>query len=822
MASLKRAHHLSKVRREGMYLGTWLLLMLGTSTTVFSATEVSPQPAPVARQTFQGSPDDEPDERLRAILALHGGHPTEQDKQRYIRELALQRARFPDQIAGANYPADMPVWKSLGPRTAKYEFNGVAIAGIDSGRIRTVLTDPNDSDHVYVLTSGGGLWMTKEFSAPQPTWRVLTDGILSTSGGSVAFGRDPRTLYLGVGDFVDNPTAIGGVMLKSTDGGRTWGPFVSLPGAYSVREVKVDTSGARDVVLAATDVGLFRSSDEGATYQITDAGQADAKVSAWSLVRSSQGWLLTSLQATDIAVGSGNLYLSNDRGVHWEAIVRGANPFPMMARATLAVARPGDRIVYAVGATTDGESQADVFRSNDGGLRWQALRVTRKRPTNPNCFQRDMNLLNGQAWYNQAIVVSPSDPKRNTLYVGGQFSSAKTTDGGRTWTLISDWLPTGCDFIEPRLPYVHADFHTAVIDVVDGTERLILGTDGGIFVSEDGGQSFDSSANTGIVSLLAQTISSTPHRDDSAITGAQDDGTRARLGASRVWNQVFGGDGEGLGWSQANNAVTLASAEYVAIVRQNGLAAGTGDPNNWEDGTSGINFHIPDCFPFYTSIATPTAAADPTGLVFYTATGSRLYKTVDGARHWSPVAKFGTREAPDCAIQETLTAIGLHPVDPDRLALAGISGRIFVTNNGGVTWETRNVFDSLPDIKGGLTTVRWASGQVMYALDQNRTFTPTRVIRSTDEGLTWSRADTGLPDLQVWDIVADPRDPRGRTAYAGTDLGVYVTRNGGSSWALFGAGLPVVRAQGLYLSPTEDFLRIATYGRGVWEIDTHR
>jgi hypothetical protein len=56
--------------------------------------------------------------------------------------------------------------------------------------------------------------------------------------------------------------------------------------------------------------------------------------------------------------------------------------------------------------------------------------------------------------------------------------------------------------------------------------------------------------------------------------------------------------------------------------------------------------------------------------------------------------------------------------------------------------------------------------------------------------------------------------------YAGTDLGVYVTHDGGANWALFGAGLPVVRVQGLYLSPTDDFLRVATYGRGVWEIDT--
>jgi hypothetical protein len=200
-------------------------------------------------------------------------------------------------------------------------------------------------------------------------------------------------------------------------------------------------------------------------------------------------------------------------------------------------------------------------------------------------------------------------------------------------------------------------------------ERLVLGTDGGIFVSTDGGASFDSSKNTGIVSLLSQTIMSTPPRDESAITGMQDTGTRARLRGSKAWNQVFGGDGEGAGWSQANNAVTLATAQFDTIVRRPGLPASTGDPDDWQDGTNGLNFSDPDCFPFFTPIGTPSAVADPSGRTFFTVTGSRLYKTTDGAAQWQEVKQFCTPSAPECNIRLRWHAIGLHPSNLSKIAL---------------------------------------------------------------------------------------------------------------------------------------------------------
>src|SRR5262249_54779366 len=160
-----------------------------------------------------------------------------------------------------------------------------------------------------------GLWKTTTFMHTNPRWEAKTDALISTSGGSVAFGRNPETLYLGIGDPFDVHGLIAGVMVKSTDGGNSWSPFVDLPGASSLHEVKVDTSGPNDIILVATDAGLFRSADGGATYARIAAGvgQAFRNRELWSLVRTSAGWLTNAEDFSGLfADGLGYLFLSTD------------------------------------------------------------------------------------------------------------------------------------------------------------------------------------------------------------------------------------------------------------------------------------------------------------------------------------------------------------------------------------------------------------------------------------------------------------------------------------------------------------------------------
>ena len=813
-----------------------LLLMVGLR---FSAAQ-SHDPAPILDDGFYGSPTELSDEdsgdkpesdevrlRMQANRALIGDL-TDEMKLNAIRELQKQEQLYPQLMPGAQEPQGVPIWTPLGPTQAKYQTNGVTLKVSDSGRIRTILPHPTDADTLYVLTSGGGLWKTTTFTHTNPRWEAKTDALISTTGGSVAFGRNPETLYLGIGDPFDVRGLIAGVMVKSTDGGNSWSPFVNLPGAGSVRDVKVDTSGPNDIVLVATDAGLFRSADSGATYSSIagGVGQAFRGREVWSLVRTSAGWLANAEDVSGrVAYGLGRLFLSTDQGATWNAIPNGGNGYNNAGRTTLAVASAGEAVVYAFAADIPGFMQRDLFKSTDGGLNWTSLNITGKAPTNPDvCFQPDMNLMGQQGGYNQMILVDPLDASRNTVYLGGQLATAKTLDGGNTWTLLSLWLPFhSFDSVCSSLPYVHADCHSAAFSTLGGQNTVFFGTDGGLFISQNGGLTWSDNKNDGIVSMLFNSVVSSTKNPQNLIGGLQDCGTRARLGSSSIYNQVVGGDGEGVGWSQANNAVTLTSVPFFHFYRTESLLPNT--TRNWSLAITGIGG--PDYYPFFPDIASPTAIADPTGLQFFTHTGWRVYKTENGAASWSVIGEAGISPGlrPKQAggidrpiFRDDHHTMGISPVDTNHLAVSEPSGLLAITADGGVTWTERNLISLVGGYRGFNSSPAWANNTTLYMSSDYPSSNAIHLVKSTNGGATWSAAQNGLPALPINRIIVDPRDASGNTVYAATWIGVYRTTNGGANWSLFGAGLPQVEAADLYMPLDGSFLRVATYGRGVWEI----
>lgn len=753
-----------------------------------------------------GAQDSAPDDRDAQAKNRFGAYLSESYKQSLLQTLQAQGALYANLLPGGNAPDSVPKWRSLGPTNDKYEWNGVQLNVVDSGRVRTILQSPWDDDTVYVLSSGGGLWVTKNFSDDSPDWRPLTDALQTTSGGSVAFGRTPNVLYLGLGDPFDGFPTLGGVVVTSTDGGRSWKPFVSLTGAFTVSDIKVDTSGPSDIVLAATDAGIFRSTDGGKSFSLVAsvAGQR-----AWSLVRTSVGWLAS--MAPYYAGAAGSLMYSVDHGATWRSIPNGGNVFSGAGRATLGVAKPGETVVYAFAAASTGNAQKDLYKSVDGGLNWTALGITGKAPINPNDDQTDMNIMKAQAWYGQMLLVDPQDKARNTVYIGGELSTAKTVDGGNSWTLLSNWLPGNANGTV-SVPYVHADHHAAATIGLDDRKGIVFGTDGGIFVSTDGGKTFNSKKNRGLVTFLSQTVASSTFTPQSVVTGMQDTGTRARLDSSGTFNQVFGGDGEGVGWSQANNARTVMSAEYFLCFFPGLL------PNtliNYNDPS--INCQQTDIF--YVPVATPTASADPTGLMFFSAELSGVWFTVDGGTNINYLSYRGYNGLPaNFLVRPTWHSLGIDTSPAmNRFAIGGTGGRLAVSLDGANSWKVVNLngfgFSSY------VSSPAWTAAGPLYVASESPVAGTTRVLRSSDNGQTFAKADFGLPDTGVYHLVVDPRDATGNSLFAATYLGVYRTRDGGQHWARFGAGLPAVRVTGLSITEDGKVLRAASYGRGIWELN---
>lgn len=785
---------------------------------------VSPYLASIDRAAITKESDD-PRARQEALRESRGGNP--RFKVQMLQEAAKERLRFGHLLPGAAAAAapGTPHWINIGPTRNDYIQNGVTLSVTDSGRMRSILPDPTNPDVVYLLTSSGGLWKTTNFTAAQPQWEPKTDTTITTSGGAACFGRNSNTLYIGLGDPFQNGHSAGGFMIKTKNGGITFSAPIVLPNVSSIRDVKVDTSGSQDVVFVATDFGLYTSTDSGHTYNRapdnvfldpTPFGLFSSTV--WSIARTSAGWVAST---ENPAVGDPNtdgvgaLAVSADHGATWQPIKNKGNVFSGAGRATLGVGAPGDTRVYAFAANTNDVVQLDLFRSDDGGLDWTALNLPGKVPTNPNPDQPNLDVMEGQAFYNQMILVDPTDSARNTVYLGGQLSSVKSTDGGNTWTVIANWLA------QFGLPYVHADYHAAaVVPGSNGSSMLFFGTDGGLFISQDGGQTWDNNHNEGVVSLLGYTINSTPTRAYTSIMGLQDNGTFVRRRQTDVWEQPIGGDGFGVGWSQANDDVVLGTVEFSLVFRTN-----ADDPRfqgQWANGFTGIDRTFAT---FFTAIATPRATADPTGHAFFTYTQGAIYKTTDGAHTWVNIGQNGLEGKPSPGIgksrvfRDAVHGIGVSPAASgglNNVGVVGSGGWVLVTHNGGRNWHQTLLIGTVPKWQGFNSNVEWADNKTLYVASESPLPNSGRVAKSIDGGLTFTDSGVGLPDLPVNRVLVSPVNPS--TLYAGTFLGVYRSTDAGATWSRFGAGLPQVEVHDLYMPPNGAFIRVATYGRGVWEI----
>jgi len=745
--------------------------------------------------------------------------------------------------AQTNAPAPPDGWVSLGPTNTTRFQNGVNKAKDDNGRLRTILPDPNDPDTVYILSSGGGLWKTTNFGAQNPVWEVLTDGIYATSGGAAAFGRNAQVLYLGSGDPFD--LGVGGIMYKSIDGGYTWSAPVVLPGAMRILDVKVDTSQGSttddDIVLVGTDVGLYRSIDGGATYSYIDvdpalaaflAGYGFTGQESWSLAKTSVGWLLAHTYwgiCSNCAELTG-MYFSTNRGATWDWTPDigdlGANPATGLwaGRVTLAAGGPSNSVVYALAAENDGSDQRDIYKSTDGGFHFSPLETHNKVPTNPNIFQPDLNLTHGQAWYNHMIITDPTDATGNTVYAGGNYSSAMSSDGGNTWTILTGWLGQYgwhnwfAKGKNKNIPYAHADFHCAAVSTAGGQKRLLFGNDGGIFYSDDNGKSWKDDANTGMVTALIYAMAVGTVHSDNTLIGLQDNGTRFRVSGTTTWTGSIGGDGFGVGWSQANDDISMGSVYYLNIRRWR-----SNPPNNqakYDDLLDTSNLAGPgddwywDSY-FVTPIATPTAEADPSGHVFYTNTEHYLLKTEDGGDYWEAIW-----EAPgSTSVRSVSHGIGLAPDNPNYIALAGSGGHVVYTHNGGSSWSDVDVAGSIGTWPGYNSTAGWSRDHdIVYLASESVDTTAPHVARSDDGGATWTNATGDLAKLPINKLIVDPDDGTGNTVYVANWIGVYKTTTGGTSWSRVGDGLPLAMISDMYLAPDGSFLRVSSYGRGVWEL----
>jgi photosystem II stability/assembly factor-like uncharacterized protein len=636
------------------------------------------------------------------------------------------------------------------------------------GRSRGLRFLPGSATDMFAGCVSGGLFKSTDGGS---NWFSITDQLANLAVG--CFEIDPSNsaiMFLGTGEGYYNGDAVKGVgLLKSTDGGATWnttGLNYSYSAGNSILKINIDPRNGQ-IVLASTNSALYRSTNGGTSFSSVLTG--DVK----DLVRDPSNPDIL-LAAPGYPWGSGNngVFRSTNNGTSWTRSNTGI-PTDSMGRMVLAFAPSNSQIVYAGVGNKSTNGMVGIFRSTDNGQTW-----TKVSPDGANHYS-------GQSWYDMAICVKPDNP--NTVYSSG-LDLYRSTDGGASWTQLTYWY-----YSFGNSQYVHADHHEIRFRPGSTTE-LWESTDGGIFKSTNSGDTW-TEKNTGFVTFQYYGMGNATL--DTLITfgGTQDNGT-FKYSGSVNHTYSMGGDGAYCVVDYTTNSVVYAEYQNGSRYRSDNGGSSFSSINSGIDGTG--------------AWVTPMTLDPFNHLILYTTTtNGKVWKSTNQGRSgtWSQLG-------------QTLATGSMQVIAASPM----VSGRLYLGNSNSVyRYETST--GQWTDVGGNLPG-SWVTRvvpdpfrpDVVYVTFSG--FGGSHVYKSTQAGTVWTNITGNLPNVPFQDLVVDMNYPN--TLYAGGDIGVYGTTDGGQSWQVLGNGMPAARVDDMEPQAISGRLRVATHGRGLWEVPTSR
>lgn len=685
-----------------------------------------------------------------------------------------------------------------------------------SGRVIDFAVQPNDFNTFYVAIASGGVWKTTNKGT---TFTPVFDKENSYSISTVRIDpNNHNVVWVGTGENnSQRAVAYGDGVYKSCDGGNTW-KNMGLKTSEHIGDMLIDPRNSNVVYVASQgplwsaggERGLYKTTDGGSTWnnilEISEnTGVSDIDIDPrdpdviYAVAYQRRRHVFTLINGGPESA----LYKSTDAGKTWNKLTNGI-PGGELGRIGIAVSPANPDVIYAI-IEADGD-KGGLFKSTDRGASWNKMN----------------NHKSSSAQYYQELVCDPKDP--DVVYLPETYTRY-SKDGGKTFNVLP---------VKNR----HVDDHALWINP-DNTKNMLIGGDGGVYESYDGGNTWRFFENLPTIQFYRVAVDyDKPFYNVYA--GTQDNNTlngpSRTTGAYGILNQDWsfpvGGDGFEPACDPEDPNTAYVESQYGGIMRynrQNGEITSI-KPMPEEGEELRWNWNAPIIISPHNHKTLYFAA-------------NKLFKSTDRGDTWKKVSEDLTAQidrnqlevmdklwSPEAVAKNgstslygNLVAIDESPKKAGLLYVGTDDGLLQVSDNDGASWTKYSSFPGVP-------ANTYVSDVVADLFDENTVYISfdnrkrgdfkSYVLKSNDKGKSWTSIAANLPkDQTVHALLQDHVDKN--LLFAGTEKGIFFTADGGKEWVQLKAGLPTIAVRDIEIQRRENDLVIATFGRGIYILDDY-
>jgi photosystem II stability/assembly factor-like uncharacterized protein len=705
-------------------------------------------------------------------------------------------------------PIESSIFKGL-----KFRSIGPALT---SGRVSDIAVDPVLPNTWFVTIAAGGVWKTNNAGT---TWTPVFDDQGSYSIGCVTIDpNNHNVIWIGTGENnSQRSVGYGDGLYKSMDGGKSW-KHTGLKNSEHIGNIVVHPENSEIVYVAAYgplwsaggDRGIYRTTDGGETWEnILSVSEHTGFNEIHMDPRDPEIMYATSHQRrrhvyTYIGGGPESaIYKSTDGGENWFKVSKGL-PEVDMGRIGLDVSPINPDILFAIIEAADGKG--GFFKSVDRGQSWEKM----------SDYSTSGN-------YYQEIYCDPIDINR--IYAMDTWLQV-TDDGGKTFKMLGE-------------KFKHVDNHAMWINPENNLHYLV-GCDGGLYESFDGGKDWSYFANLPVTQFYKVSVDN-EFPFYNVYGGTQDNFSMG--GPSRTtniagipnsdWYITNGGDGFESVIDPENPDIVYAQSQYGFLVRYDRKSGESIDIKPLERAGEAAyrwNWDAP-------LIISPHNA---TTLYF---AANKVFKSTDRGNSWEVISDDLSRQIDrnkmpvmgkvwgmdavaknkSTSIYGNIVSLDESPLQQGLLYVGTDDGLVNITKDDGKSWSRVETFPGVPvNTYVNSLLASHHSDNIVYAAfnnHKNGDFKPY-LLKSNDYGQSWKPISSNLPERgSVYSIAEDFIDPN--LLFAGTEFGIFFSNNSGLTWTQLKGGIPTVAVRDIAIQKRENDLVLATFGRGFYVLDDY-